>query len=32
MLRPDFCDFSDAYIVSKGTITLDGAANADKKI
>ena len=22
MLRSDFCDFSDAYIVVKGTITL----------
>ena len=22
MLRPDLCDFSDAYIIVKGTITL----------
>ena len=22
MLRSDFCDFSDAYIVAKGTITV----------
>ena len=31
MLRSDLCDFSDAYIVVKGTITLDGAANANKR-
>ena len=30
MLRSDLCDYSDAYIVVKGTITLDGAANANK--
>ena len=26
MLRPDLCDFSDAYIVVKGTITLAGTS------
>ena len=31
MLRSDLCDYSDAYIVVKGTITLDGAANASKR-
>ena len=31
MLRSDLCDFSDAYIVVKGTITLNGAANANKR-
>ena len=31
MLRSDLCDYSDAYIVVKGTITLDGAANANKR-
>ena len=27
MLRSDLCDFSDAYIVVKGDITVDGRAN-----
>ena len=31
MLRSDLCDFSDSYIVVKGTITLGGAANANKR-
>ena len=30
-LRLDLCDFSDAYIVMTGTITLDGAANANER-
>ena len=30
-LRSDLCDYSDAYFVVKGTITLDGAANANKR-
>ena len=29
MLRSDLCDFSDAYIVVKGNITLTKAANRD---
>ena len=29
MLRSDLCDFSDAYIVVKGDITLTKAANRD---
>ena len=31
MLRSDLCDFSDAYIVVEGTITLEGDSNANKK-
>ena len=31
MLTSDLCDYSDAYIVVEGTITLDGAANANKR-
>ena len=31
MLRPDLCDYSDAYIVVKGDITVEGANNKDKK-
>ena len=27
MLRSDLCDFSDAYIVLKGTITVTGTNN-----
>ena len=27
MLRSDLCDYSDAYIFVKGTITVDGADN-----
>ena len=30
MLRSDLCDFSDAYIVVEGTITLEGDNNANK--
>ena len=31
MLRSDLCDFSDAYIVVKGDITLEGDNNANKR-
>ena len=31
MLRSDLCDYSDAYIVVKGNITVEGANNRDKK-
>ena len=31
MLRSDLCDFSDAYIVVKGEITVAGGSNASKK-
>ena len=31
MLRSDLCDFSDAYIVLKGTITLEGDSDAKKR-
>ena len=31
MLRSDLCDFSDAYIVVEGDITLEGDNNADKR-
>ena len=31
MLRSDLCDFSDAYIVMQGDITLEGDNNANKK-
>ena len=31
MLRSDLCDFSDAYIVVKGEITVAGWSNASKK-
>ena len=27
MLRSDLCDYSDVYIVGKGTITLEGDDN-----
>ena len=30
MLRSDLCDFSDAYIVVEGTITLEGDNDANK--
>ena len=30
MLISDLCDYSDAYIVVKGTITAEGAENRDK--
>ena len=28
MLRLDLCDYSDAYIVVKGTITIEGGNNS----
>ena len=31
MLRSDLCDFSDAYIVVKGDITLEGDNNANER-
>ena len=31
MLRSDLCDYSDAYIVLKRDITVEGANNRDKK-
>ena len=31
MLRSDLCDYSDAYIVATGDITVEGANNRDKK-
>ena len=31
MFRSDLCDFSDAYIVVKGDITLEGDNNANKR-
>ena len=31
MLRPDLCDYSDAYIVVKGDITLEGDNDANKR-
>ena len=31
MLRSDLCDFSDAYIVVEGDITLEGDNDANKK-
>ena len=31
MLISDFYDFSDAYVVAKGTITLDAENNANKR-
>ena len=31
MLRSELCDFSDAYIVVKGTITIERPDNAKKK-
>ena len=31
ILRSDLCDFSDAYIVVKGTITAEGDNNANKR-
>ena len=31
MLRSDLCDYSDAYIVLKRNITVEGANNRDKK-
>ena len=31
MLRLDLCDFSDAYIVIKGTVTVTGTNNSSRK-
>ena len=31
MLRSDFCDYSDAYIVVKGRISVTGMSNANKR-
>ena len=31
MLRSDLCDFSDAYIVVKGTITVTDPVNAKEE-
>ena len=31
MLRSDLCDFSDAYIIVKGTITFIGTNNRSKR-
>ena len=31
MLRSDLCDFSDAYIVVKGDITLEGDNDSNKR-
>ena len=31
-LRSDLCDFSDAYIVVKGVVTVAGALNRVKRI
>ena len=31
MLRSDLCDYSDTYIVVKGTITTKGTYDANKK-
>ena len=31
MVRSDFCDFSDAYIVVKGDITVEGNNNGNKR-
>ena len=31
ILRSDLCDFGDAYIVVKGTITAEGDNNANKR-
>ena len=31
MLRSDLCDFSDAYIVVKGTVTVTAATSRSRK-
>ena len=31
MLTSDLCDYSDAYIVVEGVVTVEGANNRDKK-
>ena len=30
MLRSDLCDYSDAHVVVKGDVTVEGAENRDK--
>lgn len=32
MLHSDLCDFSDAYIIFKGTITVDAKRGANRNI
>ena len=32
MLELDLCDYSDAYVIIKGKITVDGAANIDRQL
>ena len=29
MLKPNLCDYADAYIIVKGTITITGTGNDD---
>ena len=31
MLGSDLCDYSDAYIVAKGDVTVEGENNRDRK-
>ena len=31
MLRPDLCDFNDAYLIVKGNITVTSPDNEKKK-
>ena len=31
MLRSDLCDYSDAYIIVKGDVTVEGANSRHKK-
>ena len=31
MLKPDLCDYSDAYIIVKGRISVTGTNNANKR-
>ena len=31
MLKSDLCDYSDAYVVAKGTATVTGANDRDRK-
>ena len=31
MLRSDLCDYSDAYIVAKGRISVTGTDNANRR-
>ena len=30
-LRPDLCDYSDGYIILKGTISVTGNVNANRR-